>query len=69
LIDNLGVTVPIIKIKKIASKSFYGKGVNSGLRLIYAYLSLEEKIIFLELYHKNEKELEDKIRIFNYSKY
>ena len=69
LIDNLGVTIPIIKIKKIASKSFPGKGVYSGLRLIYGYLSVEQIIIFLELYHKNEKDLEDKIRILNYSKY
>ena len=69
LIDNLGLKVPIIKIKKIASKSFPGKGVYSGLRLIYIYFSVEQKIIFLEIYHKNEKELEDKIRILNYSKY
>jgi len=68
LIDNLGVKIPIIKIKKIASKSFYGKGVNSGLRLIYTYASEEQKIIFFELYHKNEKELEDKKRIINYLK-
>ena len=39
MIDNLGLKVPIIKIKKIASKSFPGKGVYSGLRLIYIYFS------------------------------
>ncbi len=37
-------------------------------RLIYIYFSVEQKIIFLELYHKNEKELEDKKRIINYLK-
>lgn len=68
VIDNLGVKVLVIKIKKIASKSFYGKGVNSGLRIIYTYTLEEGKIIFLELYHKNEKELEDKKRIINYLK-
>lgn len=68
MIDNLGVTVPIIKIKKIASKSFPGKGVNSGLRLIYTYNSVDQKIILLEIYHKNEKEIADKKRILNYLK-
>lgn len=67
-IDNIGVAAEIIKIKKIASKSFYGKGVNSGLRLIYNYIPEDHKIVFLELYHKNEKELEDKKRILNYLK-
>jgi hypothetical protein len=38
LIDNLGVKTCIIKVKKIACKSLKGRGVNSGLRLIYAYL-------------------------------
>jgi len=58
-IDNLG----IIKIKKMACKSLKGRGVNSGLRLIYAYFEKEEKIVFIELYHKNDKENEDKQRI------
>jgi len=53
----------VIKVKKIACKSLKGRGVNSGLRLIYAYFKDQEKIIFVELYHKNDKENEDKQRI------
>ncbi|MFA6334797.1 MAG: hypothetical protein WCX48_04475 [Bacteroidales bacterium] len=44
----------IIKVKKIACKSLKGRGVNSGLRLIYAYFKEEQRIVFIELYHKNE---------------
>lgn len=62
-IDNLGLETCIIKVKKIACKAIKGKGVNSGLRLIYAHFEEEEKIVFVELYHKNEQEIEDRQRI------
>ena len=62
-IDNLGIETCIIKVKKIACKALKGRGINSGLRLIYAHFPKEQKIIFIELYHKNEKENEDKSRI------
>jgi mRNA-degrading endonuclease YafQ of YafQ-DinJ toxin-antitoxin module len=62
-IDNLGIETCIIKVKKIACKALKGRGVNSGLRLIYAYFSDEQKITFIELYHKNDKENEDRNRI------
>ena len=62
-IDNLGIETCIIKVKKIACKSLKGRGVNSGLRLIYAYFPDEQKITFIQLYHKSEKENEDKNRI------
>ena len=64
-IDNLGLETCVIKVKKIACKALKGCGVNSGLRLIYAYFKDQEKIIFVELYHKNDKENEDKQRILN----
>jgi mRNA-degrading endonuclease YafQ of YafQ-DinJ toxin-antitoxin module len=64
-IDNLTLEIGVIKVKKIACKSLKGRGVNSGLRLIYAYFKDQEKIIFVELYHKNDKENEDKQRILN----
>lgn len=67
-IDNLGIESCIIKVKKIACKSLKGKGVNSGLRLVYAYFKEEDKIVFIEMYHKNEKENEDRDRIFQYFK-
>ena len=62
-IEGLGITTCVIKIKKIASASLKGRGVNSGFRLIYAYFEQEERIVFVELYHKNEKENEDRERI------
>ena len=62
-IDNLGIETCIIKVKKIACKSLKGRGANSGLRLVYAHFEEEMKIIFIELYHKNNKENEDRQRI------
>ena len=67
-IDHLGIETCVIKVKKIASRSFKGKGVNSGLRLIYAHYEKQDKIVFIELYHKSKKEVEDKERIINYFK-
>ena len=64
-IDNLGLETCVIKVKKIACKALKGRGVNTGLRLIYAHFEAEQKITFIELYHKNEKENEDKQRIIN----
>ncbi len=62
-IDNLGIETCIIKVRKIACKALKGRGVNSGFRLVYAYFPDDIKITFIELYHKNEKEIEDKKRI------
>jgi mRNA-degrading endonuclease YafQ of YafQ-DinJ toxin-antitoxin module len=62
-IDQLGIKTCVIKIRKIACKSLKGKGVNSGLRLVYAYFPEEQKITFVELYHKKDKDLEDRQRI------
>jgi hypothetical protein len=67
-IDNLGIESCVIKVKKIACKSLKGNGVNSGLRLVYAYYKEEDKIVFIEMYHKNEKENEDRDRILEYFK-
>jgi hypothetical protein len=64
-IDNLVLDICIIKIKKIACKSLKGRGVNSGLRLIYAYFPEEHKITFVELYLKNDKDMEGRFRITN----
>ena len=64
-IDGLGIESCVIKIKKIASDSFKGRGSNSGFRLIYAYFKETPKIVLVELYHKNDKENEDRQRILN----
>ena len=62
-ISDLGISTCIIKVKKIACRALKGRGVNSGLRLIYAYFIKEERIVMIELYHKNDKEIENKERI------
>lgn len=67
-IDNLGIENCVIKVKKIACKSLKGNGVNSGLRLVYAYFKDDKKIVFIEIYHKNDRENEDRDRIMNYFK-
>ncbi len=67
-LDGLGIETCIIKVKKIASKSFKGKGVNSGFRLIYAHFENEDKIVLVEIYHKSVKEIEDRQRILNHFK-
>jgi mRNA-degrading endonuclease RelE of RelBE toxin-antitoxin system len=65
-IDGLGLKTCIIKVKKIACKSLKGRGVNSGLRLIYAYYPATDQITFVELYHKSDKEIEDRNRILSH---
>jgi len=64
-IDNLGIESCVIKVKKIACKSLKGRGVNSGLRLVYAYFQEEKRIVFIELFHKNEKQNENRQRILD----
>lgn len=64
-INDLHIETCVIKVKKIASKSFFGRGVNSGFRLVYAWFAPEQRIVLVELYHKNDKENEDRERILN----
>jgi hypothetical protein len=56
----------VIKVKKIACRSLKGRGVNSGMRLIYAWFEEESRIVFVELYYKGEKEMEDRERILKH---
>ena len=63
-ISDLGIAEPkIYKVRKFASKSLKGKGVQSGIRVIYAYFEDKNKIELIEIYYKSDKELEDKNRI------
>ena len=67
-IEGLVLQSCVIKVKKIACRSLKGRGVNSGLRLIYAHFEKRqenetEKIVFIELYHKSDKASEDRSRI------
>lgn len=56
----------ICKLKKFACKALKGRGVQSGIRIIYAYYVLTNKIDFIEIYFKGESDNEDKERIKNY---
>ena len=67
-IKGLGIDTCVIKVKKIACRAMKGKGVNSGLRLIYAWFEEELKIVFVELYYKGDKEMEDRGRILKHFK-
>lgn len=64
-IDGLGLETCVIKVRKIACRSLKGRGAMSGLRLIYAHFEKENRVVFIELYHKSTKEMEDKVRIKN----
>ena len=62
-INGIGIETCVIKVKKIASKSFKGRGAMSGFRLIYAHFERESRVVLIELYHKSGKEVEDRNRI------
>ena len=68
LLYNKSTTVSVIKIKKIACLSLRGKGVNTGLRMIYILNHKSNTIEFIELYHKNEKANEDQKRFLHLMK-
>ncbi|MFQ5963236.1 MAG: hypothetical protein ACE5KZ_03020 [Candidatus Scalinduaceae bacterium] len=53
----------IYKARKFACKSLKGKGVQSGIRVIYAYFKEVDKIELVEIYYKGNKETEDRDRI------
>ena len=66
-IADLGIHSPkIYKARKFACKALKGKGVQSGIRVIYAYHEEEDKIEFIEIYYKGDKESEDRGRILKY---
>ena len=67
-VDGLGLETCVIKVKKIACRAMRGKGVNTGLRLIYAHFEEEKRIVLVELYYKGDKENEDRERIMKYFK-
>jgi mRNA-degrading endonuclease RelE of RelBE toxin-antitoxin system len=69
-IDKLwdDILLPVYKLKKIACRSLQNP---NKLRLIYAYDDTKQEIQFiqfLEIYAKNEQEMEDRERIEKYLK-
>ena len=56
----------IYKAKKFACRSLKGRGVKSGIRVIYAYWETEDRIELVEIYFKGDKESEDRGRMRRY---
>lgn len=66
-IEGLGFEkLKIYKAKKFACRSLRGKGVQSGIRVIYAYFEDADKIEFIEIYYKGDKKKEDRPRILKH---
>jgi len=66
-ISDLNFKSPeIYKARKFACRSLKGKGVYSGIRLIYTYFEDEDKVELIEVYYKQDKEKEDRERILRY---
>lgn len=66
-ISDLGIHSPkIYKAKKFACKALKGKGAQSGIRVIYTYHEQEDRVEFIELYYKGDKENENRERILKY---
>lgn len=63
-VQGLKIESPKIYIaKKFACRSLKDKGVQSGIRIIYAYFEEEDRIELIEIYYKGDKEIEDRERI------
>ena len=68
-IARLGVVKPqIYKARKFACRALKETGINSGIRIIYAYYKEEGVIEFIEIFFKGDKENEDRERILRYYK-
>jgi mRNA-degrading endonuclease RelE of RelBE toxin-antitoxin system len=53
---------PVYKAKKFTCRSLKGRGAGSGIRVIYAYYEEEDKIFFIEIYYKGDKDGEERGR-------
>ena len=49
-------TVQIYKIRKFACKALKGRGVRSGIRVIYAFYPEKFEVEFLEIYFKEKND-------------
>ncbi len=67
-IPDLGIENPkIFKARKFACKALKGKGANSGIRVVYGYFEVENRVELIEVYFKGDKGKEDRGRIKKYS--
>lgn len=66
-VPTTGVETPIFKVKHFRCRAIKGKGSRSGIRIIYAFLPEEQKIIFCEIYsHSESRKDYDRKRIQKY---
>ncbi len=69
-IPGLGFEKPkVYKARKFACRSLKGKGVHSGIRVIYAYFEEEDRVELVEIYFKGDKENEDRERTKKLNRY
>jgi mRNA-degrading endonuclease RelE of RelBE toxin-antitoxin system len=63
-IAGLGIQAPkVYKARKFSCRSLKGKGAQTGIRVIYAYLEENDRIELIEIYYKGDKANEDRERI------
>jgi mRNA-degrading endonuclease RelE of RelBE toxin-antitoxin system len=60
--------VKIFKLKKFSCKALKGRGVQSGIRIIYAFHPQKQLVEFIEIYYKADQTNEDEQRIKDYLK-
>lgn len=58
--------IQVCKLKKFACKALKGRGIKSGIRVIYAYHIKTAKIDFIEIYFKADQEKETQGKISEY---
>ncbi len=56
------------KVRKFACRALKGRGANSGIRVIFVFQEDIAKVTFIEIYHKSDKENENKERIKDFIK-
>ena len=66
-ISGLGIVTEIYKVKHFHCKAMKNKGSRSGIRIVYAYFSEQDKIEFIEIYYKVKDDTDcDRNRILKY---
>ena len=61
--DLCSDAVRVYKVKKFACRALKGRGVRSGIRVIYLLQVAEAKVTFVEIYFKGDKEIENRERV------
>jgi hypothetical protein len=54
------------KVRKFSCRSLKGKGVKSGLRIIFVHEAESQRITFIEIYYKGDLENENVGRLSNF---